>query len=169
MIGTGMGEAQNVVFPMLLCPADPTAHQGVINKTNYLANWYAWGGGKGPYGPAQRFDQMTNGLSNVVLFGEGYSTCDKLPRLAFASVTISIISASPKRESRATILPTSPTITPCFRSSPLNATNCGPRPPQRHARGHGRWQRPHGLAARSATTWKTMLKPRDGTPIGSDW
>ncbi len=75
-----------VHFQLLLCPSDPTHIPSDDAATNYLANWYAFtDDNRGFYRPAQRFSELTDGLTNVVLFGEGYSECNGLPRLALYS------------------------------------------------------------------------------------
>ncbi len=75
-----------VRFPELLCPSDPTHISSHDAPTNYLANWYAFtDDSPGLYRPAQRFNDLTDGLTHVVLFAEAYSQCGDLPRLALYS------------------------------------------------------------------------------------
>jgi hypothetical protein len=75
-----------VPIPLLRCASDPTWTPDGESKTNYLANWYALSDGSaGEFRPAQSFQRLTDGLSNVVLFAEAYGTCDQLPRLAWFS------------------------------------------------------------------------------------
>jgi len=73
-------------FPLLTCPSDPSSHRrtGWVGTSNYLANWYVLGDGvKGCYDTeARHFQDITDGLSNTVLFAEGYSHCGKMVRPA---------------------------------------------------------------------------------------
>lgn len=71
-------------FAVLYCGSDPTASLSAhAGKTSYLANWYAFGDGTGGFfPPPQPFTHLRNGLSQVVLFAECYSECDKLARPA---------------------------------------------------------------------------------------
>lgn len=73
-------------FPGLLCWSDPSPGS-TIGKTNYLANWYAFGDGAlGAYAPSMPLVSITDGLSNTVLFAEAYMYCDQLQRVALVSV-----------------------------------------------------------------------------------
>ncbi len=166
--GTELASVPEVPFPVLLCPSDPTATQQ-ISTTNYLANWYAWGAGQGPYGPPQRFESMTDGLSNTVLFAEGYGQCDGLPRRALRSVYFHNfgITQQGKPSDDPSYLPNDYTM---FQVQP---TQCD----------KWRTQTPHAAmptaladgscrlvaADISPTTWTAVLKPRDGTILGQDW
>ena len=168
--GTAMEGVPDVPFPSLLCPSDPTASFHVTGTTNYLANWYAWGAGNGPYGPAQRFNQMTDGLSNTVLFAEGYGDCDGLPRRALRSVYFHNfgITQQGKPSDDPSYLPNDYTM---FQVQPAKCDKWRAQTP--HSSGM-----PTALADGSVrlvspdispTTWKAVLKPRTGTPPGSDW
>ena len=71
---------------------DPTAHAtGRLNGnswgyTSYMANFNAWAWDKNSvWSPPQRFSQITDGLSNTMFFGEGYSNCDRIGRIALYS------------------------------------------------------------------------------------
>lgn len=85
--GQYLDQVKLAVFPNLVCSSDPSRKApGGDNLTNYVANWYALSDGKrGTYRKAQRFDSLRNGLSNVVLFAEAYSDCEKVQRLALYS------------------------------------------------------------------------------------
>jgi prepilin-type N-terminal cleavage/methylation domain-containing protein len=89
--GIWIDGAHDAVFKLLQCPADPTATtSGLVYDywgfTSYLANYNAWGDGTGGvYTPPMRFAQISDGLSNTVLFGEGYANCDRIGRIALYS------------------------------------------------------------------------------------
>ncbi len=101
--GIFMPGANNVTFPSLLCPSDPsvgsypdaglgrvylTSTTGAWGSTNYLANFHALANDDpniGYQSPAQGFVNVTDGLSNTLLLGEGYSWCDQKGRLALNS------------------------------------------------------------------------------------
>ncbi len=152
-----------VRFPELICPSDPTDIDTQDAPTNYLANWYAFtNANKGAYHRPQRFSDLTDGLSQVVLFAEGYSQCGHLPRPALWSAHFHNFgitqqgwpSDAPRYE---------PQDYTMFQVRP---THCDP----------WRTQTPHSemnvaLADGSVraispgisdTTWKDALKPRDG-------
>lgn len=89
-------------FALLRCPSDPSpgsypdagvgkvylTREQAWGSTNYLANWNALANNNPQSGyltPPQKFGTITDGLSNTVLFGEGYSWCDGKGRLALNS------------------------------------------------------------------------------------
>jgi hypothetical protein len=98
-------QAHAVSFKGLQCQSDPsrnpmgTVFNGYWGGTNYMANWNAFsastGDGTTPWGPwspeggflgwwtpAQPMASIQDGLSNTILFGEGYQTCDDVGRIA---------------------------------------------------------------------------------------
>ena len=167
--GTALEGVPEVSFPSLLCPSDPTASNHVLGTTNYLANWYAWGAGQGPYGRTPRLDSMTDGLSNTVLFAEGYGNCDGLPRLALRSVYFHNfgITQQGKASDDPSYLPNDYTM---FQVQPAQCDKWRTQTPHAAmptamADGSVRFVSPEI----SSTTWKAVLKPRDGMVLGSDW
>jgi prepilin-type processing-associated H-X9-DG protein len=85
-----MDPARGVPIAVLHCPADPTKPpDGTIkgwSYTNYLANYNAWAiPARGPTAPPTTLLAMTDGTSNIVLFGEGYADCDRAGRYAMLS------------------------------------------------------------------------------------
>jgi prepilin-type N-terminal cleavage/methylation domain-containing protein len=101
--GIWMDGAHDRVFALLHCPSDPTwPVNGLVENnqwgaTNYLANWNAfanslgdgstdsgdWSPNKlGIWAPPQAFKTITDGLSNTILFAEGYAVCDSANRAA---------------------------------------------------------------------------------------
>jgi prepilin-type N-terminal cleavage/methylation domain-containing protein/prepilin-type processing-associated H-X9-DG protein len=89
--GIWIDGVHDATYKVLQCPADPTADTsgkvyGWWGSTNYLANFNAWT--LSPYGlwhePVKPL-AITDGLSNTVLFGEGYANCDRVGRIALYS------------------------------------------------------------------------------------
>jgi prepilin-type N-terminal cleavage/methylation domain-containing protein len=94
-------------FKFLVCPSDPSVvgsgrvnagYFGTMGGTSYLANFNALGAsvadGSTDYGnwqpiawfaPAQKLASISDGTANTVLYGEGYQTCDSLPRPALVA------------------------------------------------------------------------------------
>ncbi|HLW67999.1 MAG TPA: DUF1559 domain-containing protein [Gemmataceae bacterium] len=79
-------------YKVLECPSDPSiTPTGLVygnywGGSSYSANWNAWGDGKNSYNTEpQRFSQLTDGTSQIILFGEVYQTCDRLSRIALYS------------------------------------------------------------------------------------
>jgi type II secretory pathway pseudopilin PulG len=175
MLGTtssasGVGHA---TFPVLLCDSDPSrAGVSDANKTNYLANWYAWGNGQGgAYTPRQTFVHLTDGLSQVVLFGEGYSLCKKTPRLATVSNFYHNFGLTPQGK---------PSDDPAYLPADFTMFQAHPRPKDCDP---WRTQTPHDVmnvsladgSVRSlpptlpVNIWKQALNPRDGAFLNMDW
>jgi len=86
-------------FPLLQCDSDPSpfsnSHvtKGQVyadsampwGSTNYMANWNAITNGDvtlGYQAPPQKSKNITDGLANTIMFGEGYAWCDGLGRSA---------------------------------------------------------------------------------------
>jgi type II secretory pathway pseudopilin PulG len=161
------------LFPTLLCPSDPTRDpESDPGKTNYLANWYAFGvANHGPYSPRQSFGNLTDGLSNVALFAEGYSMCDDLPRKALLSVHFHNFGITQERK---------PSDDPSYFPQDYTMFQVGPT-----ADNCDKWRTQTGHATMntaladgsvrsfqpniSPDTWKQLLKPRDGNPIFGEW
>jgi hypothetical protein len=94
-------QISGVTYKVLQCPSDPSntgdglTADGSWGASSYMANWNAFcassGDGTvdhGPWGdlgwytPHKTFSTITDGLSNTVLFGEGYQNCDSAERIA---------------------------------------------------------------------------------------
>lgn len=92
-------EHRLVKFAILRCPTDPSdgsetmVSDGIVyatnprpwSSTNYLANWNALTNGDAKLGhaaPPTRFQGIRDGLSNTVLFAEGYAWCESRGRSA---------------------------------------------------------------------------------------
>jgi prepilin-type N-terminal cleavage/methylation domain-containing protein/prepilin-type processing-associated H-X9-DG protein len=90
--GIWIDGAHQATYLILQCPSDPTHSPdelvyGWWGYTNYLANYNSWADNTlaGPWGRPYRFASITDGLSNTVLFGEGYANCDTIGRIALYS------------------------------------------------------------------------------------
>jgi prepilin-type N-terminal cleavage/methylation domain-containing protein len=98
-VGVWKPENRAVTFAVLQCPSDPSpgtdpqAGAGQVyltsghpwGSTNYLANWNALTNGNvaaGYTAPPQPLSAIKDGLSNTVLFGEGYAWCEGRGRTA---------------------------------------------------------------------------------------
>jgi prepilin-type N-terminal cleavage/methylation domain-containing protein len=93
-VGIYKPETRSTVFTILTCPSDPSmnsdpkAMNGLVyvgqtngnwGATNYLANYNAIVFGnvtKGFHALPASFRNITDGVSNTILFGEGYSWCN---------------------------------------------------------------------------------------------
>lgn len=163
-------------FKILICPSDPSGSNDTYRgKTSYEANWFAFSGSKvgsnAFYPPPQRFGDMPNGLSNVVLFGECYSECSDLIHYAMETPYNHTfgITLDGKPSDDPSYLPSDYTM---FQSRPTSADCEKWRTQSAHAGmnvaladGSVRLIYP----TISLTTWKQVLKPAGGGPTGEDW
>jgi prepilin-type N-terminal cleavage/methylation domain-containing protein/prepilin-type processing-associated H-X9-DG protein len=179
--GIWQAVVQGTSFPVLRCPADPTARPDgmvVYNKTwgatSYAANWNAWGSGSGGYNtPPTSFLALQDGTSNTVLFGEVYQNCDSVSRIALYSWHYSAFGLDWYQVSN----------TFMFQVQPLPATHSS-CPAGRECCDNWRTQSGHpggmnvALADGSVhfvnqgisqTTWSNALIPTDGAPLANDW
>jgi prepilin-type processing-associated H-X9-DG protein len=156
-------------FPILQCPSDPTATgdglvYGTWGSTNYLANYNAWGNGQsGLWTPPQPFAALKDGLSNIVLFGEGYATCDSVGRIALYSWYYHNFGLD-WYEVPNTLM---------FQDQPLDKDCDNWRAQSGHVGGmnvalaDGSVRLVH--ASISQQSWTAALLPRDGQQPGEDW
>jgi prepilin-type N-terminal cleavage/methylation domain-containing protein len=206
--GIYMPGAAGAAFSLLQCPSDPSpgsypdAGRGVVyttqsqswGSTNYLANWHAFAGedpDAGYQSPPQRFANLTDGLSNTILFAEGYSWCDGKGRVALNAwdyhsfgltwaVPSSVvdIGSGPENVNFPNGMPN--TLMFQARPRPLSVQDC---PAGADCCNNWRAQTGHysinvcladgsvrsvspGL---SQQTWDRLLLPRDGQVLGKDW
>jgi hypothetical protein len=161
----------NAFFPNLVCPSDPTrALAGDEGLTNYLANWYVLTDDhQGFYRPAQSFNHISDGLSNTVLFAEGYSRCDGLPRLALYSAVFHNFGVT-----QAGLPSDSPRLAPAdytmFQVQPPHCDKLRSQTPHRVMNAALADGSSRSIAADiTPATWKELLKPQDGTPNAGEW
>lgn len=168
----GAAALPGVNFPSVLCPSDPSVSRD--GTGNYLANWFTFAKGEkgkaqtGFYLPPYRFSDITDGLSNVVLFAEGYQVCDTLPRWALYPVhyhNFGVTQDGLPSDDPA-YLPEDYTM---FQVRPRSCDKLRSQTP------HAAMQVTMGdgsvrpVSAILPTTWKQILKPNDGLPQGTDW
>lgn len=163
-------------FKVLICSSDPSGSLDTYRaKTSYEANWFAFSGsnvsGNLFYPTPQHFADLTNGLSNVVLFGECFSECDDLTHYALETPYNHTfgITLDGKPSDDASYLPNDYTM---FQGRP-GPNDCDKlRSQTAHAGmnvalGDGSVRAVYPTI--SLTTWKQVLKPRSGGPTGDDW
>jgi prepilin-type N-terminal cleavage/methylation domain-containing protein len=204
-------------FTLLQCPLDPTLQSGVVSNgswggTSYLANWNAFSNSTGTaqpgvlagfwsqsnwgyFVPAQDFSTITDGLSETVLFGEGYQTCDGTPRIALYSAGYHNFGITPAISNATFTQPPG-----AFPSGVVNAGNGLPNVLLFQTRPHqtplascpagqsccDSWRAQSGHTAGmnvgladgsvrtvsptiSQDTWSRAMLPADKQPLGSDW
>lgn len=179
--GIWVPSVRTTPFTLLRCPTDPTAVKGVYSGwgvTSYLGNYNAFDSGTRV--PAStpvwtlpsRSNHLTDGLSNTVLFAEGYAYCDGFPRIALHSWYYHNFGLDWYQIPNTTM----------FQSSPVAKTKAQ-CPAGRECCDNWRTQTPHtamnvALADGSVRpvfreisqgTWDNVLRPADGNVLGSDW
>jgi hypothetical protein len=208
-VGIWIDQARGASFAVLHCPSDPTLPaNGILpsywGSTSYLANWNAWGDSRGDgssvmgpwtqYGfwsPPQPFTNIRDGLSNTVLFAEGYSVCDSVERIALYSwyyhsfgLTPSLQRGQldPKNGVPSADCPYGMPNTFMFQSQP-RPLPYGECPAGADCCSRWKAQTPHAamnvalldgsvrsvLPSVSQQTWNYLLLPRDNHMPGDDW
>jgi prepilin-type processing-associated H-X9-DG protein len=172
----------NATYKLLQCPSDPTITQsglvydalwgGTSNLdiyrwggTSYLANYNSWtcrdGGLWSP--PVEPARQITDGLSNTVLFGEGYQTCNGIVRIALFSWFYHNFGMDWFQQANQLPFQNAPPITGCDFFTAQSGHQAGMNVAL--ADGSVRSVAP----TISKDTWQKALLPADGGVLGSDW
>jgi prepilin-type N-terminal cleavage/methylation domain-containing protein len=161
-----------VPFKVLQCPSDPTLEpSGLVydswGSTSYVANWNAFGDGtNGLWTPHQRFNQITDGLSNTILFGEAYANCDGLGRIALYSWWYHNFGLTQENVPNTLMFQVKPGLGRCdsccdnWRAQTAHTA-------MNVAMADGSIRQIHPGV--SQQTWDSLLLPRDGQALGSDW
>ncbi len=158
------------VFKILQCPSDPSApSNGLVDDywgyTNYLANFNALAasGGNGVWALPTALTSISDGLSNTILFGEGYANCDTISRIALYSWYYHNFGINWYQQANTYMFQAHPLISNCdnwtgqsTHFSGMNVCLCD---------GSVRSVQP----SISQTTWNYAMLPQDGMPLGSDW
>jgi prepilin-type N-terminal cleavage/methylation domain-containing protein/prepilin-type processing-associated H-X9-DG protein len=199
----GPGSAEWEVVPAFQCPSDPNGggrgvQDGVGGPTNwgtssYAANYYAFGNpNAGHWGTnwgtndAHRVQGtntllgLTDGTSQVVLFGERYTNCtnDSLGGSVYTSLWADSSCYWRPVMGFSNLLRSAPTAgyfpAPLFQVRPNWRTQCDPaRAQTAHtggmnvAMGDGSVRVVSGSV--SANTWAMVNNPIDGQPLPNDW
>jgi prepilin-type N-terminal cleavage/methylation domain-containing protein/prepilin-type processing-associated H-X9-DG protein len=171
--GIWMEGSHQKAFKSLQCPADPTAgtdgppgtcYGGSWGSTNYMANFNAWGDPNyGLWSPGKPFNRITDGLSNTVLFGEGYSTCDRVGRIALYSWYYQAFGLDWYNQPNTLMFQDRPLPSQCdnwrAQSGHTGGMNVGMADGSVH----------NVYSSISQTTWTQALLPTDGQVLGNDW
>jgi prepilin-type N-terminal cleavage/methylation domain-containing protein/prepilin-type processing-associated H-X9-DG protein len=167
--GIWINGVHQATYRPLRCPADPTvtANGLVYNhwgSTSYLANFNVWA--RVPTGLWQApgaFTSVADGLSNTVVFGEGYAWCDRIGRIALYSWFYHNFGLNWYQQ----------TNTNMFQAAPLPKDCDNWRAQAGHKGGMnvclGDGSVRFVRAGVSQETWSLALLPRDGGVLPGDW
>jgi prepilin-type N-terminal cleavage/methylation domain-containing protein/prepilin-type processing-associated H-X9-DG protein len=168
--GIWVDGVHQVPFKILQCPSDPTANgDGLVynywGSTNYVANYNAWvgEGSSGVWAYPARFASIKDGLSNTVLFGEGYSNCDRIGRIALYSWFYHNFGLDWYGQPNTLPFQDLP--------DPKDCNNWRAQSPHRGGINVGLADGSVRVVSPSVSpqTWTYGLLPRDGQTLGDDW
>lgn len=169
--GIWIDGVHEATFPMLRCKSDPTwqpDHKvyGWWGATSYAANYHAFAGknlSHGIWAGPVRITDARDGTSNTILFGEVYSTCDKISRLALYSWFYSAFGIDWYQQPNTLMFQTNPDPKLCHNWKSQAGHPGGVQFALMD--GSVRLVR-EGI---SPATWANALRPNDGGILGSDW
>ena len=167
--GIWIDGVHEVTYKILQCPSDPTNDSygliyGYWGGTSYLANFNAWGDPAwGLWSPPHNFAYIQDGLSNTVLFGEGYVNCDSIGRIALYSWFYHNFGLNWYNQAD----------TLMFQDQPLVSACDNWRAQSGHTGGMNVCLADGSVrvvnASLSQATWTAVLLPQDGAVTGGDW
>jgi hypothetical protein len=183
---------------VLLCPSDFSSPQkglvynGTYAATNYLGNWWIWGGKLASgylTGSSGSLTNIPDGPSNTILFAEAYADCDTLGRIALHSYyyhtfgitwPLGFVSLTPSDPPQAypngypntfkfQVQPQPKTFALCPQGHECcnNWTTQTPHVVMNVAMADGAVRAVNGRV--SASTWSRAMMPNDREELGYDW
>ncbi len=167
--GIWIDGVHEAAFKVLQCPSDGTHDSGRVyggywGSTSYLANWNAWaypgrGLWAGPLPPAS----FKDGMSNTVLWAEGFADCDRIGRIALYSWFYHNFGLDWYQQAN--------TLAPQDNPADKDCDNW--RVQSAHVGGMNVCMADGGVRFAGArvtlATWTSVLLPADRTPLGPDW
>jgi prepilin-type N-terminal cleavage/methylation domain-containing protein/prepilin-type processing-associated H-X9-DG protein len=167
--GIWIDGVHQVTYKIMQCPSDPTNDNhglvyGYWGGTSYLANFNAWGNPAwGLWSPPHNFAYIQDGLSNTVLFGEGYMNCDGIGRIALYSWFYHNFGLDWYNQANTLMFQDAPLVSACDNWRAQSAHTGG----MNVCLADGSVRSVN--AGISQATWTTVLLPADGGTAGSDW
>jgi prepilin-type N-terminal cleavage/methylation domain-containing protein/prepilin-type processing-associated H-X9-DG protein len=167
--GIWLPQVANATYKILLCNSDPSSTSPLVydywGATNYLANFNAWGVPAGNtvwvYPVNAAF--FGDGMSNTILYSEGYRECDTIGRIALYSWFYHNYGIDWYQVPNTLMFQAAPLPQDCdnwrAQSGHIGGINVA------LADGSVRFV----SAAISQATWTNAMLPNDGNVLGGDW
>lgn len=169
--GIWIDGVHEATYKFLRCKSDPTWSPdnmvyGWWGATSYAANYHAFAGknyGHGIWAGPVRITDTRDGTSNTILFGEVYSNCDRISRIALYSWFYSAFGIDWYQQANTLMFQTNPEPSKCenWKSQAGHAGGVQ----FALMDGSVRLVR-EGI---SPATWANALLPNDGGVLGGDW